>query len=42
MRKNKRKQVAKMKRTSKKPVSITFSIDGKELFTVREMSVERF
>lgn len=42
-KKKKKKKASKMNRASKKPVSVTFLIDGKELFTaVREMSVKRF
>lgn len=40
MGKKKKKKASKMKRASKKPVSVTFLIDGKELFTVRKMPVE--
>lgn len=36
----KNKKASKMKRASKKPISVAFSIDGKELFTVRKMPVE--
>ncbi|MCI9439332.1 MAG: hypothetical protein HFH85_19730 [Lachnospiraceae bacterium] len=39
-KKKKKKKASKMKRTSKKPVFVTFLMDGKELVTVREIPIE--